>query len=71
MVSDSGTKTMPIHSISKSGLVWASMGKAGNTNDSDEMWTVLEAMFMQAFLPHFRTCSLSKNKLESLFFGSS
>ncbi len=40
-----------IHSVSKSELVlWAKQA----TNDSDEMWTVLEATSMQAFLPHFR-----------------
>lgn len=40
-----------MHSVSKSELVlWAKQA----TNDSDEMWTVLEATFMQAFLPHFR-----------------
>lgn len=45
------TNIGPIHSVSKSEQVlWARQP----TIDSDEMWTVLEATVMQAFLPHFR-----------------
>lgn len=54
MATDRGANIMP---VSKSELV---PRVKEPTNDSDEMWRVPQAAFMQAFLPHFRLYCVQK-----------